>query len=72
MQTKNQNIVEASLKKTREQLFAQTEQLQERNSELTSELEVIQRDLFTKTELLKIVEDQHCVYVRRLRDEHKR
>ena len=32
--------------------------------------ETIERDLYTKTELLKTVEEQHKLYVKKLREEY--
>lgn len=34
--------------------------------------ETVERDLYTKTELLKTVEDQHKLYIKKLRDEYNK
>ena len=33
--------------------------------------ETLERDLFTKTELLRTVEDQHRMFVKKLKDDYK-
>jgi len=42
------------------------------NSAQSQEIEKLKRDIQTKSEMLKVVEDQHCNYVRRLRDEYSK
>lgn len=72
MMSKNQDLAEIGHKRRIERFEEQTEQLQNVSSAQSQEIEKLKRDIQTKSEMLKVVEDQHCNYVRRLRDEYSK
>ena len=63
---KNQDIVVESISKQRDLVKFNNQELQRQVTELMTVKETAERELFSKKELLRTVEDQHIIYARKL------
>lgn len=71
LKLKNQEIAIESVTKQRDLVKLNNQDLQKQLTELMSVKETAERELFSKSELLRTVEDQHLIYARKLQQDMK-
>lgn len=69
MKTKNLEINITSLTKSRDAFKTQNEEIQRQLGEFMGKNETAERDLYTKSELLRTVEEQQKALIKRLKEE---
>mmetsp|Transcript_32051 Transcript_32051/g.31349 ORF Transcript_32051/g.31349 Transcript_32051/m.31349 type:complete len:207 (+) Transcript_32051:1765-2385(+) len=69
LKIKNMEITIESITKVREALRESNDDLQEQVANSMAKKENMERDLYTKGELLRTIEEQQRIYVRRMREE---
>ena len=71
LKVKQRELEVESVAKARDLHKHNNEKLTSQLTELMAKKESAERDLFSKTELLRTVEDHHMIYIRKLQDDTK-
>jgi len=71
LKARNLEIVVESLNKQKDLLKQNNNDLQRHVTELITDKEAAERELYSKSELLRVVEEQYILYTKKQQSEHK-
>jgi hypothetical protein len=71
LKLKNLEIVVESLTKQRDLMKYNNQELQRNVTEMMAKKESAERELFSKSELLRTVEDHHMIYIRKVKEDNR-